>query len=147
MKPHKLLLLLLLPLAAIAFQNSSSPEDEVILQKEAALREAHLKGDAAALERLDADDFMAVSPDGVTRDKAWVLAAYKSGKNKDEAITNSEVKVRRYGNTAVVTMRTDIQRHLEGKDMSGAFRVTRVWIREHEDWRIAVTQSTRIASP
>jgi hypothetical protein len=118
--------------------------DADIVQKEKELRNAHLKGDAAALDRLDAEDFIAINPEGVVRDRVWVLTAYRSGNNKDEAIDNSDVKIHSYGNIAVVTLRSDIQRHLDGKDLSGAFRITRVWARRNGEWKIVVTQSTRI---
>jgi hypothetical protein len=132
--------------AAFASQAKSQTDERAILNKEEELRQAHLTGDSSALERLDAEDFTAIAADGSVKDKAWVVAAYKSGNNKDEAVANDDVKVRLYDDAAVVTMRSEIKRHLNGRDLSGVFRITRVWERKNGEWRIAVTQSTRISS-
>jgi ketosteroid isomerase-like protein len=58
----------------------------------------------------------------------------------------SDVKVRFYGDTAVVTFRAKIQGSRAGKDMSGEFREVRVFAKQSGAWRAVLAQRTRISS-
>src|SRR4051812_9532705 len=61
-----------------------------------------VKGDAAALKDMLADDWRVTTPDG-THDKAAVLAEMKAGTLKYLVMDKSKVEVRVYGDAAVVT--------------------------------------------
>lgn len=60
-------------------------------------------------------------------------------------IENADVKVRSYGDTAVVTG-TSIQSGVsEGKPWQGKFRFTRVWVRMQGKWTMVSSHSSRIS--
>ena len=63
--------------------------------------QAQVGADAAALDRLYADDFIGIGPSGTMRTKAQVIADFTSGDLKFQSITTDDVQVRVYGNTAV----------------------------------------------
>ena len=65
-------------------------------------RQAFLKADAATLDKLLADDYIWIDSVGATRTKADALEGFKSGKLKYEAVEYSDMKVRVYGDTALV---------------------------------------------
>src|SRR6187551_2586422 len=65
--------------------------------------QAQIHADAAALDRIYADDFIGIGPSGTVRTKPQVLADFTSGDLKFQSITTDEVKVRVYENTAVET--------------------------------------------
>src|SRR5713226_4001586 len=66
------------------------------------INDALLKGDAAAWGKLAADDFTGIGADGKVLNKAEVMDGHRTGKIKYESIDTSDIKVRVYGDTAVV---------------------------------------------
>ncbi len=65
-------------------------------------RQAALKGDASFAEKYFADDYVGVGRHGQMRTKAEVIQMYRSGALKYEAIDERNVKVRTYGDAAIV---------------------------------------------
>src|SRR5688500_15678182 len=65
--------------------------------------QAQVGADAAALDRLYAEDFIGVGPSGTVRTKPEVIADFTSGNLRFQSITTDEVHWRVYGNTAVQT--------------------------------------------
>ena len=63
--------------------------------------QAQIHADAAALERIYADDFIGVGPSGTVRTKAQVISDFTSGDLRFQSITTDDVQVRVYGNAAV----------------------------------------------
>lgn len=102
------------------------------------------KGDATALAPLLADDFMVVTPAGELLDKAAAVGVVKSGEYALESLEISDVKVRVYGDTAVVTYLGDEKSTYKGQDVSGQSRSTDVFIRRGGKWQQVSGQSTSI---
>ncbi len=99
-------------------------------------RQAALKGDAATLDKLLADDHIGINVLRVTSTKADVLERYKSGKLKYEAIDVSEMKVRVYGDTALVNYTGNVKGHFGDTDLSGQYRAVRVWVKRKGSGRV-----------
>ena len=59
-----------------------------------------------------------------------------------EAINVSDMVVRVYGETAVVTARADVKGHQLGEDFSGPYRYTRIWVRRSGHWQTVSYQAT-----
>ena len=59
--------------------------------------------DADALDGFLADDWIVVDPDGGVIDKARFLEVIKSGALSHESMESTDLRVRLYGDTAVVT--------------------------------------------
>src|SRR5207245_2680344 len=72
------------------------------------IKDALLKGDVAAWGKLMADDYTSIGADGKVLSKAEVVDAIRAGKIKYESIDTSEIKVRVYGDTAVLTHTSSI---------------------------------------
>ena len=70
------------------------------------------------------------------------LSARKSGQLRYEAIDVTDMVVRVYGDTAVVTARADVRGHQLGEDFSGPYRYTRVWVRRSGHWQAVSYQAT-----
>ena len=105
-----------------------------------------IKGDAAMLDRTTTDDYTITRDNGVVRSKAETLQGIKDGSTKFDSFGVSDVRVRIYGETAVVTFHEAIKGSRAGKDMSGQFREVRVFIKRGGNWRAVLAQRTRIAS-
>jgi hypothetical protein len=103
------------------------------------------KPDAAAAERLLADSFYLVAPDGTTQTKAQFLADLKSGDLKLEANNLSEIKVQAAdADMAVVTYRSTDKGSYKGHDISGEYRWTDVLVKRDGRWQFVVGQGTAI---
>jgi ketosteroid isomerase-like protein len=78
------------------------------------------------------------------RTKAEIVKGFASGAFKYEARTISDLNVRVYGETAVVTGRS-VQKGIEnGKDYSGDYRFTRVYVKLKGAWMTVALQTTMI---
>ncbi|MDQ3687169.1 MAG: nuclear transport factor 2 family protein [Acidobacteriota bacterium] len=103
------------------------------------------RNDTAALERMYADDWSFVNPNGVLVTKAQALANMKSGTLKYESLSIDERNVRIYGNTAVMTGRATVKGQRDGQDIAGQYRATSVLVKKGGNWQVVAQQSTRIA--
>ena len=120
----------------------------VIDQLEETWRNAVLKGDANTVSSLLADDYMAITPNGTLQTKAEALASLRSGNMHFTTIEISDRKVRFYGGTAVVTSIADVQATTPEGKISGAYRYTRVYVRDPQGvWKIVSFETNRITDP
>lgn len=108
------------------------------------MSDAYVTGDAAVLERLEADDIILVDSDGTLFTKADDIAEVKAGIYKLKSWTREEITVRLHGNTAVVHGITRIQGTYKGQDFDSRSRGTDTWIKKSGRWQCAASQSTRI---
>jgi len=109
-------------------------------------RQAALKGDASFLEKYLADDYVAVGANGeiTTKDKA--IQDIKSGAIKYESIDVHDTKIRTYGNTAIVESLASLKLTSNGKEVSGDYRATFVWVKQKGGWRRVAFQSTPVTA-
>lgn len=105
---------------------------------------AILNGDAATLERMTSDDYTFITLRGELRTKADVVKGFQSGTFKYDWRTISDLKVRVYGDTAIVTGRSTQKGTESGKDYSGDYRFTRVYVKQKGRWVTVALQATRI---
>ena len=113
-----------------------------IVDMERQAREASLRRDADFSARTLAEDYVAITPLGQVTTKQDTLAARKSGQLRYDTINVSDMVVRVYGDTAVVTARADVKGHRLGEDFSGPYRYTRVWVRRTGHWQAVSYQAT-----
>ena len=104
--------------------------------------EASLRRDAEFPQRTLADDYVAISPLGQVTTKKEALSARRSGQLRYDTIDVSDMVVRLYGDTAIVTARADVKGHQLGEDFSGPYRYTRVWVRKSGHWQAVSYQAT-----
>jgi ketosteroid isomerase-like protein len=124
-------------------KNQTSVERE-IKSLEEARNEAVLHGDVTALDRMTSDDYTFITLKGELRTKGDILKGFASGSFHYESREISDLKVRVYGDMAVVTGRS-VQKGMEnGKDYSGDYRFTRVYVKEKGRWLTVALQTTLI---
>jgi ketosteroid isomerase-like protein len=117
--------------------------DEVT-RAEAEMIDALRHNDADRLGRLIADDYLSINPAGALRDKAQVMREFRTGDRVYQSIVQDDVRVRVYGESAVVTSRRVERATLRGKDAGGAFRSTRVYVKRDGHWQAVSLHTTRI---
>ena len=99
--------------------------------------------DAGALDRFLADDWIIVDPDGSIIDKARFLDVIRSGALSHESMENTDLRVRLYGNTAVVTALTTSKGKFMGQDFASCERGTDIFVKQADRWQCVFTQLTR----
>jgi len=145
-------LLLILP-ASLAQRLTARPgiptvgsSDQEIIREivdlERQAKEASLRRDADFPKRTLADDYVAISPLGQVTTKQEAISARRSGQLRYDTIDVSDMVVRLYGDTAIVTARADVKGRQLGEDFSGPYRYTRVWIRRAGRWQTVSYQAT-----
>jgi len=127
-----------------ASSKSSSVEKELI-KLEVGWADAFLKADVAFLDRILADDYTDTSEDGTVSTKTQDVADLKSGDLKVTSSVNDDIKVRVYGNAAVVTGRLTMKAQYKGKDISGQYRWTDTWVKRSGQWQCVATGVSKIA--
>lgn len=127
-----------------ALQKSASEQEEV-LQLDRELLEARrlaTKGDTTALERILADDFTATSLNGRTASRAQYIKYSARPNLSFRNFSTDEVKVRIYGDAAVVTGRTTVTGRDQGEEFNTRFRYTRVYVKRGGRWQIVTSHLT-----
>ncbi len=113
-----------------------------ILDLERQARDASLHRDADFSQRTLAEDYVAITPLGQVTTKRDTVSARKSGQLRYDELNVTDMVVRVYGDTAVVTARADVKGHQLGEDFSGPYRYTRVWVRRTGKWQAVSYQAT-----
>lgn len=96
---------------------------------------AYVQRDIAALQRLYADDYTVTDDSGETINKTQEIDRLRSGSSTYEATSYEDVKVRVYGNTAIVAGRGTVK----GRGKNGPFHKqyfsTNLFVQQDGVWR------------
>lgn len=132
------------PVRARASIDSAGDQETIreIIDMERQAKEASLRRDPEFPQRALAEDYVAISPLGQVTTKKEAISARRSGQLRYDTIDVSDMVVRVYGDTAVVTARADVKGHQLGEDFSGPYRYTRVWVRKTGHWQAVSYQAT-----
>ncbi|MBI1956761.1 MAG: nuclear transport factor 2 family protein [Acidobacteria bacterium] len=106
---------------------------------------ALVRHDTKALEPFFSDGYILTTFDGLVLDKASFLAGINPDDLTLEFTNYEDVRVRIYGETAVVTGKVTRKGRSRGRDISGEFRYTHVWVRLQGRWQLVANQEARIA--
>ena len=107
-------------------------------------RQAQLDNDVSVMDRLLADDYVGISASGIIETKAEALALRRAGTLHITQLDLNDLKVRIYGDTAVVTSRADLAGTNGASDISGKYRYTRVYNKRYGQWKIVSFEASRI---
>jgi ketosteroid isomerase-like protein len=138
--------ILLLAACGRTFGDPVSDERE-LTQLVKDLNAALVKTDIAFLERVLDKDYSHYRPHGTVENRAQYLEDRKNGRVNFESLIADDVKVRFYGDTALVTYRSTAK----GKDSDGAIDEQRLWtrvfVRKNGHWQLVHSQGTTIQKP
>jgi ketosteroid isomerase-like protein len=142
---HRILALVAVVVIAATFaMGQAGKVEQSLMQTEREWVEAAQKKDADTLNRILADDWVGQGPTGAVT-KSQALAELKSGESKLDSITLGDMKVRVFGDTAVVAGTDDEKSSYKGKDTSGHYTWTDVFVKRQGKWQAVASQSTRTA--
>jgi ketosteroid isomerase-like protein len=108
-------------------------------------KNATVKGDVTAMDHLLSEDYVGISWTGQVNTKEMQLDRLRTRTSVVRQMELSDFKIKIVGPVAIVTSRADIQATSDDRDISGAYRYTRVYQRTPAGaWQITNFESTRI---
>jgi ketosteroid isomerase-like protein len=123
---------------------ASDRDIQEVERLERSFGEAITRADAAALDRLLADDFVGTNPLARVLDKKQTMAELASPDYELESLVNEDIQVRLFRDVAVATARGIAKGRYKGQDASGQFRYTRIWVKRARRWQAVAAQATMI---
>ncbi|MCG3154377.1 MAG: hypothetical protein DKINENOH_00971 [bacterium] len=132
--------------------SESSPHEQEVHDAFSRFADAYVKADTAVLTSLLADDYVHTNADGGVLDKTrWLAFAQtrhedlQSGKARIDTYRNDDLRIRVYGNTAVVTGRNTTIGVRDGKAWKMNLRFTNVWVKREGRWQRAAFHDSNAA--
>ena len=127
--------------------NRTSDEDTVraqITSLNQQLNDAAVKGDLTFFGKTMAPGYVGVAPNGMILDKSVIAAHYQSGSLQYEVLADSEIDIRVHGDCAVLTALASVKGHDGETDLTGTYRIVRIFLRHDGDWQIVAFQATAV---
>jgi len=141
---RKITITLLLAAVFTSLSATAAPAANVLAAVQR-YRQALVKKDLAALERIWTDDYVFVNGHGKLLTKADRVADIRSGHSSNESIQHEEEPVvKMHGDSALVLSRVTIVGKYSGREVSSEFRSVHVWTKEDNRWRLAFNQLTPV---
>jgi ketosteroid isomerase-like protein len=109
--------------------------------------QAHVAGDAEALDHLWADDLEVAVPHMAVMTRTEALGFARSGRMKFLRYETSDLHIRVYGDAAVVTGHLLRTRTLSGNKVSDDWRFTKVYIRQAHQWQVVSFHASDSPAP
>ncbi len=117
--------------------------EQSIIQMEKDWANADITKDAATLERVMADDWVGVDFNGKILSKGEAIADLKSGASTAKSIELGPLKVRVFGNPAIVNGSDTEKSTWKGKDSSGHYVWTDVFAQRNGKWQAVSSTSVK----
>jgi uncharacterized protein (TIGR02246 family) len=119
---------------------------DTLVDLEQRLARAWVAGDRAFIEGVLAPDWSVIDPSGAVMTRQQVLEqTFASADRRIEAMTIDEIKVRMFGEMAVVTGRTRATGSYQGKSASATLRFTDVFAFRDARWVIVASHGSIVA--
>ena len=128
-------------------ENRTSDDDTVraqITSLNQQLNDAAVKEDLTFFGKTMAPGYVGVAPNGMILDKSVIAAHYQSGSLHYEVLSDSEIDIRVHGDCAVLTALASVKGHDGETDLTGTYRIMRVFLRRNGDWQIVAFQATAV---
>ena len=132
----------------LAFGQESSSDrkaESEILKINEEFDKAIVSRDAAAYERILADDFIFTDFKGNVFNKKQEIEKVRTGDLKFESGKSADVRVKIFGKTAVVTGKFTAKGQSKNQNFTFAERYTAVFVKRNGRWQMVAEQSTEIA--
>ena len=119
-------------------------EAEELLKLEKAFAEAIVKNDVEGIGGLVTDEWIIIDPNGEIVDRTRFFGVIKSGALTHDMMESEDLRVRVYGDSAVVTAVTRTRGKFMGQEFSTQERATDVFVKRDGRWQCVLTHLTRL---
>jgi ketosteroid isomerase-like protein len=131
-----------MPCFSLAQMKTTDVEKE-LLNVEKEFTAAIVRNDPEAIGRFVTDDWVIINADGGIIEKERFLEVIKSGALTHEMMESDDMRVRVYGDSAVVSALTRSKGKFMGQEFTTHERSTDFFVRLNGQWRCVLTQLTR----
>ena len=135
-----ILLIGLSPLLCVAQENS--PKQTEVMMKMLELRNSLINKDSVSLDELLASDVSYGHTSGLIQTKAQLIRSVVSKEQDYKNIIPSDMNIRIYDNTAVVTMKSTVIMNYQGSPLNMNMYITLTWIKKNK-WQLVARQSVK----
>jgi ketosteroid isomerase-like protein len=116
--------------------------EEELVKVEEEFADAIVKNNPDAIRQFVADDWIIINADGGIIDRERFLEVIKSGTLTHDMMESGDMRVRIYGDSAVVSALTRSKGKFMGQEFTTHERSTDVFVRRDGQWRCVLTQLT-----
>jgi ketosteroid isomerase-like protein len=127
-----------------ARETNQKEAEKYIIESERLWAESVANGDASVVERILADDFVGVDPDGSLYEKAKMVSGTREAPKYYISNHLNEVKVRFFGDTAVAQGNESWEQR-KGTPKHGRFVWTDTWIKRNGKWQIVAAEDLTVS--
>ena len=131
---------------AKATEDLQSVKNE-ILALDQRVNDAAVNLDLQTLGKIISDDYVGVAPNGMILRKPVITAHYQAGTLRYSVVVNSDVEIHVHDDCAIVTAMATVKGHDGDTDLSGTYRIMRVFLRGGDRWQVVGFQATPMRSP
>ena len=129
---------------SVAQAQGVKSDQEVLIELERQWDAAFHRQDAAFIETLLADEFIATYGDGTRGDKAKELALVRESNQQVDSRRLDDFIVKIYRDTAVVWFTQYLVGPVKGKPTEVRYQYMDVWVIRDGRWQAVASQSTRL---
>ena len=122
----------------------NSEDEQTLIKIQHEWAEARLKRDSSFPQRIEADDFTVVWFDGGIVNKEEDLKSYESLDTVFTDFKIDDLKVRFYGDMAIVVGQGSIKAHTKTQDLSGKYVWTDTFVKQRGAWTAVASQVTTV---
>jgi hypothetical protein len=149
---NRLIILTLVVLAATTMtlriqsaQSDAASAEEVkkqIIALDQQLNDAAVQGNMKFFSKIMSEGYVGVAPNGTILGQSLIAAHYQAGTLRYESVLNSGIDVKVHDNCAVLTAISAVKGHDGDADLSGTYRIMRVFLKRNGEWQIIAFQAT-----
>jgi ketosteroid isomerase-like protein len=108
--------------------------------------EAEENRDGAYMQKIFADDFYALNPQGQLLDKSRQIANLLRPDRTLKLDPPTEIQVHFHGNAVILWERVTVHGTDKGKPFGGDFRFSRVFVKDHGEWKVVLAQGAPVSA-
>jgi ketosteroid isomerase-like protein len=142
--------LLAMPMLALAQTPAVNRNDKAVkelIEFRNRYIEAEENRDMAYLDKVLADEFFALNPQGQLLDKAHQLENLKRPDRTLKVLNPRETTVHFYGDVAILTEHVTVDGMDKGRPFGGEYRFVRIFAKKNGNWQVVMAQGAPIPSP
>jgi ketosteroid isomerase-like protein len=122
----------------------NSDDEQALIKIQHEWADARRKRDSSFPKRIEADDFTVVWFDGRIVNKEEDVKTYESNDAVFSEFKIDDLKVRFYGDTAIVVGQGLIKARTKTQDLSGKYVWTDTFVKQDGEWKAVASQVTPV---
>ncbi len=127
-------------------QTQVTTTEQTLAELQQTLARAWVAGDRTTIERIIAPEWTSTGPGGTVTTRAQVLEdVFERGVHRIQRVEIDDVRVRVFGDAAVVTGRTHGVGNVSGKGYDVNIRFTDVFVRRGSQWQAVASHASLLA--